>query len=39
MGIFLNGGQVYPVPPSLNSCRYCSCLDPPLMGVGGDFFV
>ena len=36
MGVFIKGGQVYPVPFSLNSRWSCHRLDPPLMVVGGD---
>ena len=36
MCVFLKGGQVYPVPPSLKSRRFCCRLTPPLLMVGGD---
>ena len=35
MCLFLKGGQVCPVPPSLNSQGSCCRLDPLLMVVGG----
>ena len=36
MCIFLKGGQVYPVPPSINSWRPCCHLNSPLMVSDGD---
>ena len=36
MCLFLKGGQVYPVPHSMNFWRPCCCLDPPLLVFGGD---
>ena len=36
MCVFLKGGQVYHVPPSLKSRRSCCCPAPPLLVVGGD---